>query len=155
MQACVVVQPVNGTYYALRVPENSNGSLTLRGIGVGAFPAGVELFGGSNHQIAGNQFGGYIDNNTFQLYGSTVAGIYMGAANGQVSIGGPDPASRNVFLNVFSYTALPAAAVNIGSTVNGSNGACQIVGNTFGVQDDGTFASKISTTASICKAATV
>jgi hypothetical protein len=139
---CVVVQPVNGTYYALRVPANSNGSLTLRGIGIGSFPVAVELFGGSDHQIAGNQFGGYIDNYTFQLYGSIGDAIYMGAPNGQVSIGGPDRASRNVFLNVFSYTALPAAAVNVGSAVNGAYGACQIVGNTFGVQDDGTFASK-------------
>jgi len=141
---CVVVQPVSvaTSYYALRVPVNSNGSLTLRGIGVGAFPAGVELFGGSNHQIAGNQFGGYINNNTFQLFGSTVAAIYMGAPNGQVSIGGEDPASRNVFQNVFSYNALPAAAVNINSTANGAYGACQVRGNTFGVQDDGTFASK-------------
>jgi hypothetical protein len=139
---CVVVQPVNGTYYALRVPANTNGSLTLRGIGVGSFPVAVELFGGSNHQIAGNQFGGYINNYGFQLFGSTADAIYMGAPNGEVSIGGEDAASRNVFLNVFSYTALPAAAVNVGSTVNGVYGACQIRGNTFGVQDDGTFASK-------------
>jgi len=140
---CVVVQPVSAaTYYALRVPANSNGSLVLRGIALGAFPIPVELLGGGNHQIVGNQFGGYINNFGFQLYGSTVAAIDMAAPNGQVSIGGPDVASHNAFLNVFSYTATPARAINIGPNVNGTSGACQILGNTLGVQDDGTFASK-------------
>jgi len=139
---CVVVQPANSAYYALRVPANSNGSLNVRGIGFGAFPVVVELFGGSNHQFAGNQFGGFIDNYGYQLYGSSTDAIFMAAPNGQVVIGGQDPASRNVFLNVFSYTATPASAINVGPAVNGVSGSCQIVGNTFGIQDDGTFASK-------------
>lgn len=140
---CIVVQPINSTtpYYGLRVPDPSNGSLTLRGIGVGAFSAALELQGGANHQITGNQFGGYIDNYGFQLYGSPVEAIYMAAANGQISIGGPDPASRNAFLNVYSYTPILARAIYIGAAVNGKPGACQIIGNTFGIQDDGTFAS--------------
>jgi hypothetical protein len=139
---CIVVQPSGGVSFALRVPGNSNGSLNVRGIGFGAFAVPVELFGGSNHQVAGNQFGGYINNYGYQLFGSSTSGIYMGAPTGQLTVGGADPASRNVFLNVYSYTATPAAAISVGSPVNGVSGACQIIGNTFGIQDDGSFASK-------------
>jgi hypothetical protein len=99
----------------------------------------VELLGGSNHQITGNQFGGLINNQTYQLYGAAVAAVYMDAPGGQVTIGGSDAANRNVFLNATSFGGLPASAIQVGPDVNGAAGACQIVGNTIGVQDDGTF----------------
>ena len=143
---CVVVQPLNvaNSYYAVRVPAaaDSNVSLYLAGIGFGQFPAGVELLGGANHQIVGNQFGGLINNNTFQLYGSTTAAIFLDVPSGQATIGGGAAASRNAFQNVFSYTAYPASAIQVGFHVNSVGNACQIVGNTIGVADDGTFNSR-------------
>lgn len=140
---CVVLRPVSeaNSYYALRVPANSNGALTLRGIAMGDFPVDVELFGGANHQIVGNQFGGYINNYSFQLFGSTVNAIYLDAPGGQASIGGVDVADHNAFLNVFSYGQYPAVAISIGPDVNGPPGVCQIIGNTLGIQDDGSFSS--------------
>ena len=143
---CVVVQPVNvaNSYYAVRVPiaASSDTSLYLAGIGFGQFPVGVELLGGANHQIVGNQFGGLINNDTFQLYGSTTAGIFLDVPSGQATIGGGAAASRNVFQNVFSYIALPASAIQVGYHVNSVGYACQILGNTIGVADDGTFNSR-------------
>ena len=140
---CTIVEPANSTYYAFKVPETagSDVALYLAGIAVGSFPVGVVLLGGANHQIVGNQFGGYVNNFGYQLYGATVAAVYANVTNGKFIIGGDEPANRNVFLNSESFGKLPAAAILIGSTVNASAGDCQILGNTIGVQDDGTFAS--------------
>jgi len=141
---CVVIKPATpAPYYAFRVPAaSSNASLYLSGIGFGAFPIGVELLGGKNHQIVGNQFGGLINNDTYQLYGSSVADIYMDVPGGQATIGGSDPAKRNAFLNAASFTDPPASAIQVGYHVNSTANACQIVGNNIGVQDDGTFATR-------------
>ncbi|HEY2396868.1 MAG TPA: choice-of-anchor Q domain-containing protein [Rudaea sp.] len=141
---CVVIKPSTPVpYYAMRVlAASSKASLYLSGIGFGAFPIGVELLGGKNHQIVGNQFGGLINNDTYQLYGSSVADIYMDVPGGQTTIGSSDPAKRNAFLNAASFTDPPASAIQVGYHVNSAANACQIVGNNIGVQDDGTFASR-------------
>jgi hypothetical protein len=140
---CVVVQPAagSGVFYGFRVPPAGNGSLTLRGIGIGAFAVGIELFGGGNHQIVGNQFGGYLDDHSYYLGSQVIAGIYMDVPNGQISIGGYDDASRNEFFGQTSG-GLPASAVEIGPDVNGAPGSCQILGNTVGVEADGTFSGR-------------
>lgn len=140
---CTIVQPANSTYYAFRVPETagSDVALYLAGIAVGSFPVGVVLLGGANHQIVGNQFGGYVNDFGYQLYGATVAAVYANVTSGKFIIGGDEPANRNVFLNSESFGKVPAAAILIGSTVNAWNNDCQILGNTIGVQDDGSFAS--------------
>ena len=139
---CVVVQPGASAYYALRVPaDKGDGSLTVTGVGFGGFHAAVELLGGNHHQVVGNQFGGQMNNGSYQLYGSDVAAVYVNAPNGQVTIGGDelDYPRRNAFLNVTSFGGPPASAIQLGPQVNANANDCQVLGNTIGVLDDGTW----------------
>jgi hypothetical protein len=118
----------------LRVPSGSNGSLTVRGVGIGGFAQGIMLSGGANHQIVGNQFGGLASG--FTIYGFSNAGVRVETGT-PVIIGGLNPADRNVFLNANSGDGSDAAGIVVGYGANGAQGTCQIVGNMLGVWMDG------------------
>ncbi|MET0232461.1 MAG: choice-of-anchor Q domain-containing protein, partial [Rhodanobacteraceae bacterium] len=131
-----------GSGYGLRVPAGSNGSLTLRGVGLGGFGQGIMLLGGANHQIAGNQFGGVTNNGT-NLHGFSADAINVSPSvqpSGALIIGGDNYADRNVFLNAFSFNAIAAKAILMQSNVVSDPNLCQIVGNLVGIQPDGTSA---------------
>jgi hypothetical protein len=131
-----------GTGVAFRVPSGSNGSLTLRGVGLGGFTQGVMLLGGANHQIAGNQFGG-ITSNGVNLQGFTVQAVNVSPTvqpSGALIIGGDNPADRNVFLNAFSGGGAGAKAIFIGPGTVSDPDHCQIDSNLVGILPDGTYA---------------
>ena len=140
---CVVVQPgaafpTVGTGF--RVPAASTGSLTLAGVAMGGFYRDVMLVGGSGHRILGNQFGGLINQDTYQLGGSTNAAIYVNTTTvpANLQIGGDDPINRNVFQDASVHGGgISASAILIGSSVHGAGSSCQIDGNLIGVTDDG------------------
>jgi len=146
---CVAIVPDGNTPYAFRVPANPVGafaSLTLRGLGLGGFPTAVTLLGGVNHEVIGNQFGGLMDNDAFQLYGSSYAALNIDVNSlptGQILVGGSNIANRNLFLNASSFGVPPAAsAILINSHVTSDQANCQIVGNVIGIAADGMSASK-------------
>jgi len=146
---CVAIVPTAGTQYAFRVPANPAGasaSLALRGLGLGGFPDAVTLLGGANHEFIGNQFGGLLKNDVFQLYGSSHAALNIdvnSVPTGQILVGGSDMANRNVFLNASNFGTLPAAAaIVVNSHVTSDPVNCQIVGNLIGITPDGMSASK-------------
>jgi trimeric autotransporter adhesin len=135
-----IVGPGSGV--AFRVPAGSDGSLTLRGVGLGGFQQGVMLLGGGNHQIAGNQFGG-VTSNGVDLGGFSIQAVNMSPANqpsGALIIGGDNVADRNVFLNAFSFGASAAKAIFIGPGTISDPSLCQIDGNLVGILPDGTGA---------------
>ena len=138
---CVaIVGPGSGV--ALRVPSGSAGSLTLRGVGIGNFTQGVMLLGGSEHQLAGNQFGGMTSNGV-DLHGFSVAAINMSPStqpSGALIIGGDNPADRNVFLNALGAPGNAAKAILIASSTVSDPNVCQIDGNLIGIVPDGTNA---------------
>jgi hypothetical protein len=136
---CVIIKPVSSlvTPAALIVPAAAQGaSLTVQGLWLGGFSQGIELFGGSDHQIVGNMFGGLASG--FQIYGFEIAAVHVDTST-PVIIGGSNPAERNVFLDAASGAG-DAAGVLVGALTNNTRGGCQIVGNLFGVWPDGTSA---------------
>jgi hypothetical protein len=145
---CVVVQPDSGFGLGsgFHVPASAaSASLTLTGIGVGSFYRGVSLQGGNGHRILGNQFGGLINQGSYQLSGanglpgSNNAAIYvdLDAAPAGVQIGGDDPSYRNAIQSVHN-NGIGASAIVIASSVHGAGTSCQIAGNLIGPIDDGT-----------------
>jgi len=143
-----------GANYGLRVPaqtpDPANGgalaanqvSLYLSGLGIGNFRNGVALFGGRDHTIVGNQFGGMMPTTTglYQLYGFDAFALNVNIPGdaGTLRIGGSDLRDRNVFLNATSFGAFPyATAIQIGYQFASDPAHCQIIGNTIGVPADG------------------
>jgi hypothetical protein len=136
---CVdIVGPGSGV--GLNVPAGSNGSLTLRGVGMGNFDEGVVLDGGTYHQIAGNQFGGVTGNAV--LDGFSLAAVLVNppaASSSALIIGGDNVADRNVFVQASNQGGLfDAAAIWLGPNAEGAPDQCQIDGNLIGVVPDGT-----------------
>lgn len=135
---CVnIIGPGSGV--AFRVPAGSNGSLTLRGVGLGGFMQGVMLLGGANHQIAGNQFGG-VTSNGINLFSLSIHAINVSPnvqPSGALIIGGDNPADRNVILNAVSLGLVPADGIHMDPTAVSDPAHCQIVGNFVGVVPSG------------------
>jgi len=130
-----------GTGVGLRVPSGSTGSLTLRGVGLGNFAQGVMLLGGANHQIAGNQFGGWLGN--VNLQGFTTVAVNVdpnGQPSGALIVGGNNVADKNVILGATSWGGIPSEAIRVGFDVVSNPDACQILGNLVGILPDGTNA---------------
>jgi hypothetical protein len=138
---CVnIVGPGSG--FGLRVPAGSNGSLTLRGVGLGGFAQGVMLLGGADHQIAGNQFGG-VTTNGVNLHSFSTSAVNVSPAvqpSGALIVGGENVADRNVFLNALSFGGIAAQAISMGSNAVSNPDLCQIVGNFVGIAPDGASA---------------
>jgi hypothetical protein len=107
----------------------ADASLTVRGVFFGPFQQPIMLLGGKNHWIYGNQFGG-----TFG--GVVVAGPGInaiaigGTAGGDLTIGGDNPANRNVIDGANS-------TFGVGISVQSAVAGCQIDGNLIGVDIDG------------------
>jgi hypothetical protein len=136
---CVIVRPTTplALPVGLRVPSGATGaSLTVQGLWLGGFARGIELLGGFNHQIIGNQFG---LTSGFSFFGFSSAGVRVETSS-PVIIGGSNPSERNVFLYALSSDNSNAAGVLIGYGTSAAEGACQIVGNLFGIWPDGTDA---------------
>ncbi|WP_313913918.1 right-handed parallel beta-helix repeat-containing protein [Tahibacter sp.] len=132
---CVLVKPASGTLsYGFNVPTGATaGSLTLRGLGIGGFSQPVMLLGGSNHVIAGNQFGGSVTG--IALPGASFSAISIGVnAGGSLIVGGNSLADRNVI------GGAELAGINVASTVSSSVDRCQFVNNLIGVAANGTTA---------------
>lgn len=109
------------------VASGANSRLTVRGLAFENFGyAALEASSGSDHVIEGNQFGGPLAGGTYAL-ASNVRNIRLsGDANG-ASVGGPDPAQRNVI----------AGASNCGVGLIGTSGVHQLIGNYVGLAPDG------------------
>jgi hypothetical protein len=136
---CVRIRPADSsvTPVAFTVPSGAHdASLIVRGLSMGGFTQGIQLAGGFNHQIAGNEFGNLASG--FLVYGFTMAAVHIETSL-PVLIGGSNPADRNLFLNAYSTDGSNAGGVLVGAFANGTSG-CQIVGNLFGSSPDGTFA---------------
>lgn len=132
-QLCVLLKPVSGSLAtAFRVPQSASAavSLKLRGVGLGGFGQPVHILGGSDHLIAGNQFGGQV--NGVNLPGAGLSAITLGLnAGGSLIIGGQNAADRNV---------IGGAGVNgisIQAGVQSSINDCQIINNLIGLTPDG------------------
>lgn len=136
-QLCVAIQPVdeNTVPTALIVPSGAHdASLTVKGIGFGAFAQAIQLWGGHSHQIVGNQFGGIM--NGYQLFGFDIDAIRI-EMSGSVIVGGPNPADRNVFLNANGWDGSDSAPIIVGVFTQNTQPVCQVIGNTFGITPDG------------------
>ena len=131
---CVMIVANPGTVpIGIQVPPGNQGSLTLRGVGMGGMGRPLNLAGGSNHVIAGNQFGGTA--NGVALPNSSGAAVTIGnQAGGSVIIGGSkDLGDRNVIGGALIGVKLIVGASAV-------SGACQIVHNLIGVAGDGVTA---------------
>jgi hypothetical protein len=130
---CIVLKPVSGTLTnAMQVPAagSASASLVVRGLGFGGFGQPLVLLGGSNHVIAGNQFGGSIAG--VALPGAALQAIAIGVnASGSLIVGGQSIADRNVIGGAGFY------GINVQSTVVSSPAQCQIVNNLIGVAANG------------------
>lgn len=125
---CVLLKPASGTLaYALSVPAGSDtASLALRGMGLGGFGQPVQLLGGFNHVIAGNQFGGTVGG--VALPGAGLYAVTLGVnAEGSLIIGGSALADRNV-IGGASF-----GGIDVQSTLASTPDHCQIVNNLIGL----------------------
>jgi len=128
---CITILPASGLLPRgfLVAAGSTNASLTLRGLGLGGFGQAVALFGGKNHLIAGNQFGGVLGN--FELPGATLNAIAIGTnATGTLVVGGNAAADRNVIISAGN-------GVNVFGTITSTPAMCQIVNNLVGLAPDG------------------
>lgn len=133
---CVLVKPASGSLPSgFLVPASaSGGSLTLRGLGIGGFAQPVMLLGGSNHVIAGNQFGGSVAG--VALPGASFSAISIGFnAGGSLIVGGSSLADRNVI------GGADFSGINVSAAVSSSIDHCQIVNNLIGLAANGITAS--------------
>jgi hypothetical protein len=130
---CVLLKPASGTLAnALQVPAAgaASASLVVRGLGFGGFGQPVMLLGGSDHVIAGNQFGGSVSG--VALPGAALQAIAIGVnAGGSLVVGGPAIADRNVIGGGGFY------GINVQSTVVSTPEQCRIVNNLIGVAANG------------------
>ena len=126
---CVVIRPASGTLlnvFNVPVAAPPGTSLTVKGVSMSGFAQPIVLAGGSNHLIAGSQFGGTIGG--LQLSGSQFQAISIGGSVGSnVLIGGDDVSARNVIDDGGQTGIL------VSTTVAG----CQIVNNLIGLDIDG------------------
>lgn len=133
---CVMIKPQTSAGTAFSVQTNakggSNGSLTLRGLGIGGFGQDVLLLGGANHVIVGNQFGGVA--NGVDLGTSSLSDITVGVDATNIVIGSLDPASRNV---IGGASGGLGDGINIESGIVSDTDHCQIVNNWIGLAPDG------------------
>jgi parallel beta-helix repeat protein len=133
---CVAVTAANiaNTPSAFVVPSGAHdASLTVKGLGFGAFVQSIALAGGHSHQIIGNEFGGTM--NGIQLDGSYLAAVQINTS-GSVIVGGSSPADHNVIQHAGS-PASGGAGVLVGTPASNVDMSCQIVGNLFGITPDG------------------
>ncbi len=130
---CVLLKPTSGTLAnALLVPSTgaAGASLVVRGLGFGGFGQAVMLLGGSDHVIAGNQFGGSVGGVT--LPGAALQEISVGVnAGGSLVVGGQSVADRNIIGGGAGY------GINVQSTVASTPDLCRIVNNLIGVAANG------------------
>lgn len=130
---CVLLKPASGTLgSAIQVPASgaASASLVLRGLGFGGFGQAVVLLGGSDHVIAGNQFGGSVGG--VVLPGAGLQPISIGVnAGGRLIVGGQNIADRNVIGGGGFY------GINVQSTVASTPDQCRIVNNLIGVAANG------------------
>jgi trimeric autotransporter adhesin len=130
---CVLLKPASGSLStAFRVPAGAAGnpSLTLRGLGLGGFGQPVQILGGSDHQISGNQFGGVISG--VALPGAGLSAITFGVnAVGNLIVGGQNLADRNVIGDAGFN------GISIQAGVQSSPDRCQIVNNLIGLTANG------------------
>ncbi|MEP6512186.1 MAG: right-handed parallel beta-helix repeat-containing protein, partial [Dokdonella sp.] len=126
---CVLVKPASGTIAKGFVAPSgapTEASLTLRGIGMGGFGQPVLLIGGSNHVIAGNQFGGTVGG--VPLPGAGLNAVSIGVnASGSLIVGGLNLADRNVI------GGAGFSGIDVQGTVVSSPDKCQIVNNLIGL----------------------
>ena len=133
---CVIVMPASGNLsVGFRVPSTaaSSASLVLRGIGLGGFGQPVSLLGGSNHVIAGNQFGGSVGAISLPGAGLTAVSVGVGAG-GSLIVGGQSVADRNVI------GGAQQGGINVQSTLVNTPDKCQIVNNLIGLAPNGSAA---------------
>jgi hypothetical protein len=132
-ELCVLLKPAAATLAsAFRVPAaaGANASLTLRGLGLGGFSQAVLILGGSDHVVAGNQFGGVAHG--IALPGASLSAITFGAnAEGDLIIGGQNAADRNVI------GGAAFNGINVQSGVQSSIDHCQVLNNLIGLTPNG------------------
>jgi len=137
---CVSVKAASSLPVGFKVLANAPLSVNfgLRGVGMGGFAQPVVLLGGSNHVIAGNQFGGTALG--VNLPGAALNAISIGVnAGGSLIVGGNSAVDRNVIVDA------NLAGINIQSDVVSSIDRCQIVNNLIGLKPDGNSALANST----------
>ena len=129
---CVMVKPSSGTLArAFAVPSGANAaSLNLRGVALGGFTQPVQLLGGSNHVITGNQFGGTLAG--VSLPGAGLYAVSIGInASGSLIVGGFNTGDRNVI------GGASQGGINVQGGVISTPDKCQIVNNLIGLAPSG------------------
>ncbi|MEO8672105.1 MAG: right-handed parallel beta-helix repeat-containing protein [Tahibacter sp.] len=126
---CVVIQEASPGTIANALNVSATGGVTVRGLAFGDFVQQIAIFGGTNHVIAGNQFGGKVGN--INLYGGSQNNILVhGVTSGSINIGGPTPGERNVI----AYASKNGIYMDNSVTT----GNCHINNNLIGLGPNGT-----------------
>ncbi len=134
---CVFVVANTSVPYALHVPSSAaaNTNLVVRGLGLAGFSsAAIQLEGGSNHIIAGNEFTPLVDDLALLGVGQNHDGIYLTGSATAATIGSSSDPSQ---INLISDSS--GAAVHIDGTIGAIKEV--VVGNLIGVAPDGVTAS--------------
>ena len=134
---CVFVVANTSVPYALHVPSSAaaNTNLVVRGLGLAGFnSAAIQLEGGTNHIIAGNEFTPLVNDLGLLGVGANHVGIYLTGSATATTIGSlSDPSQINLIADS------SGAAVQIDGTTGAANEV--VVGNLIGLAPDGTTAS--------------
>ena len=134
---CVFVVANTSVPYALHVPSSAaaNTNLVVRGLGLAGFnSAAIQLEGGSNHIIAGNEFTSLVDDLALLGVGQNHDGIYLTGSAATATIGSSSDPSQ---INLISDSS--GAGVHIDGTVGAIKEV--VAGNLIGVAPDGITAS--------------
>ncbi|MCE3001206.1 MAG: hypothetical protein LW860_00705 [Xanthomonadaceae bacterium] len=130
-QQCVLLRGGSGLF-GLRVPASapSGTELVVEGLAFGGFGYGIVLEGGNNHRIQGSHFGVDLGPSANDGQG----GVWVAAAD-DVTIGGSDPAQRNVIAAQTGSGFITSAAILVGA----DSLRTEVVNNYIGVQPNGVF----------------
>jgi hypothetical protein len=137
---CIALKPAAGISipHAFDVPAtigaqpNDAAIFSVRGLAFGGFANSViQLDGGHDHAIGGNQFGGPFANTTLA---APLIGVIATAGVGHLSIGGSDASDRNVFVSDGSPGSV---GVIFNDDVVSSVADCRIENNLIGYEPDG------------------
>jgi hypothetical protein len=130
-QQCVLLRGGSGLF-GLRVPASAPSAteLVVEGVAFGGFGYAIVLEGGASHRIQGSHFG--VDLGPSSNAGQ--GGIWVANAD-DVTIGGSDPAQRNVMAEQTGNGFITSAGILVGA----DSERIEVVNNYVGVQANGVF----------------
>ncbi|HOX72991.1 MAG TPA: right-handed parallel beta-helix repeat-containing protein, partial [Dokdonella sp.] len=120
---CILLNGADLRATGLRYSGPSTSQFWLQGLAIGGFTTGLSITGGTDALVWGNQFGGAFS--TFNLLPNGT-NIVLTALSSSASIGGTNPAQRNVI------AAATDAGISIGAVSFFASTGNEIVGNLIG-----------------------